>query len=197
MEPSQPTDPRWRFRVLGHADAAELQRFFDANPEFFLRVEGQPPGAQAAAHELDDAPPPELAYREMLVLGVDDGADPGGAMVGMASVVGDFIAEHVWHIGLFIVATALHGSGAAQEVYAALERWMRERGAHWIRLGVVVGNTRAEHFWRRLGYVETRQRGPVTMGRQNNMLRVMVKPLTGGSVGEYLAAVARDRPESP
>jgi hypothetical protein len=35
------------------------------------------------------------------------------------------------------------------------------------------------------------------MGRKTNVLRVMVKPLAGGSVDEYLALVERDRPSAP
>ena len=196
MQERVPIDPRWRFRILADEDAPELQRFFDANPEFFLRVEGRPPGADAAAQELADVPPAEMPYRETLVLGVSDADDPGGTLVGMASIVAGFIADDVWHLGLFIVATALHGSGAAQTMYGALERWVAARGARWIRLGVVVGNAPAERFWVRSGYVETRRRGPLAMGQKTNVLRVMVKPLAGGTLAEYLAAVERDRPES-
>ncbi len=146
-----PRDDRWRFRVLGQDDAAELQRFFDANPEYFLSVDGEPPAPDAAAHELVDVPPPGMPYREMLLLGISDGDDPSGALAAMATVVGGFIAEHVSHIGLFIVATSLHGSGAAQEIHRKLERWMVDRGAAWVRLGVVAGNARAERFWERSG----------------------------------------------
>ena len=197
MQDLPPVDARWRFRVLGQDDATELQRFFDANPEYFLSVDGEPPAPDAAAHELVDVPPAGMPYREMVLLGFTDGDDRRSALVGMATVVGGFISEHVWHIGLFIVATSLHGSGAAQAIYRALERWMGERGAQWIRLGVVAGNARAERFWERSGYLETRRRGPLEMGRKTNMLRVMVKPLAGGSVAEYLTLVERDRPSAP
>jgi len=192
-----PRDDRWRFRVLGQDDAAELQRFFDANPEYFLSVDGEPPAPDAAANELVDVPPAGMRYREMLLLGVTRRGEPGGALAAMATVVEGFISEHVSHIGLFIVATSLHGSGAAQEIYRKLERWMVDRGAAWVRLGVVAGNARAERFWERSGYVETRRRGPIEMGRKTNMLRVMVKALAGGSVDEYLALVERDRPSAP
>ena len=196
LDPPSPAE-RWRFRVLGQGDVDALQRFFAANPEYFVSVDGEPPAADAAAHELVDVPPAGMPYREMLLLGVSDGDDPDGALAAMATVVAGFISEHVWHIGLFIVATALHGSGAAQAIHRALERWMVERGAQWIRLGVVAGNARAERFWERTGYVETRRRGPIEMGRKTNVLRVMVKPLAGGSIDEYLDLVQRDRPAAP
>jgi GNAT superfamily N-acetyltransferase len=185
-------DDRWRFRVLGASDMAELQRFFEANPEYFLTVRGEPPRADEAERELADVPPAAMPYREMLLIGFVDGAS--GELAGMATIVGDFIAEHVWHIGLFVVASALHGSGAAHALYRKLERWMVARGAHWIRLGVVRGSAKAERFWQRSGYVQVRERGPLQMGRKTNLLRVMVKPLAGGALDAYLALVGRDRP---
>jgi len=185
---------RWALRVLAQRDIAALQRFFDANPDYFVAVHGEPPRPDEAEREFRDVPPPEMAYREMRMLGFLDG---DGELVAMATIVGDFIAEHVWHLGLFIVATALHGSGAAHAMYRQLEDWMVERGAHWIRLGVVAGNARAERFWERVGYAEVRRRGPLQMQRRTNLLRVMVKPLDGRAIDAYLARVARDRPGAP
>ena len=188
-------DDRWQLRVLGAADMPGLQRFFDGNPEYFLQTHGEPPLPDQAERELADVPPAEMRYREMRLLGfVEVGT---GTLDAMATVVVDLIAEHVGHIGLFVVATALHGSGAAQATYAQLERWLRERGARWIRLGVVAGNTRAERFWERSGYVQVRERGPLQMGQRTNLLRVMVKPLAGGALADYLALVERDRPDEP
>jgi GNAT superfamily N-acetyltransferase len=186
-------DDGHRLRELGAGDIDAVQRFFDANPEYFLTVNGEAPGPEEAKHEFADLPPAGMTYRAMWLLGFFDGE---GALVGVATIVGDFLQPHVWHIGLFIVATALHGSGAAHALYRRLERWMVERGARWLRLGVVQGSVRAERFWLRCGYVQVRERGPVTMGRKTNLLRVMAKPLAGGTIDEYLALVERDRPET-
>lgn len=189
VEPAEPA--RWRLRVLAEADIGALQRFFDANPEYFLATQGGLPRANEAEIEFHDVPRAGMPYRVMWLLGYFDADDD--SLVAMASVVGDFIAERVWHIGLFIVATALHGSGTAGVLYRMLETWIVGHGAQWIRLGVVRGNARAERFWERLGYVQVRERGPVQTGSKSNLLRVMVKPLAGGSVDAYLALVARDR----
>ena len=63
-------------------------------------------------------------------------------------VVADLLAEQVWHVGLFIVATgAARQRRAAPRSTALLERWMVDQGAHWLRLGVVRGSARAERFW--------------------------------------------------
>jgi GNAT superfamily N-acetyltransferase len=186
-------EDRLRLRILEVTDVAALQRFFDANPEYFLTTQGEPPRPNEAETEFHDVPPADFPYRAMWLLGFFDESD---ALVAMATVVADLVAEHVGHIGLFIVATALHGSGVAGVLYRLLETWMIEQGAHWVRLGVVRGNARAERFWERRGYVDVRERGPVQMGRKSNLLRVMMKPLAGGTLAEYLALVARDRPDA-
>ena len=78
-----------------------------------------------------------------------------------------------------------------------LERWAHEHGARWLRLGVAAGTTRAERFWQRCGFVEVRRRDGVQIGPRAHSMRVMFKPLAGGSLQEYLALIARDRPDAP
>ncbi|HUQ29362.1 MAG TPA: GNAT family N-acetyltransferase [Usitatibacter sp.] len=184
----------FRATQLGEDDLARLQAFFDANPEYDLAVYGTPPAPSKARDEFDEEIPSGFSYERQWMLKF---TRTDGTLVGMASVVSNMMAEAVWHVGLFIVATHLHGTGASREIYAALEAWMRERGARWLRLGVVVGNKRAERFWEGFGYVEVRRRLSLEMGQRVNDLRVMAKPLAGGAIAEYLAMVARDRPESP
>jgi GNAT superfamily N-acetyltransferase len=168
----------------------ELQQFYEANPEYHMLVTGAMPSPQAAQETFDARPPNDWPFTRKWTLAF---RDRPGAMVAIADVIEDLFVEHVWHIGLFIVATSLHGGGAAPEMYRHLESWMRGRGATWSRLGVVIGNDRAERFWEREGYAEIRKRENVRMGERVNTLRTMVKPLAGGSLQEYLASVAHDR----
>jgi GNAT superfamily N-acetyltransferase len=178
---------------LSEDDVGRVQRFFEANPEYHLAVTGAPPGPGAAREEFDSLPPPDWQCGKRWLLQFVDGR---GDIAAIADVIADLIAPGVWHVGLFVVATSLHGSGAAHALYESLEAWMREGGARWLRLGAVVGNTRAERFWQRVGYTEVRQREGIAMGERVNTVRVMVKPLTRGRMDEYLALVSRDRPES-
>ena len=184
----------WRAREMTEADVPRLQAFFQANPEYYVAVNGVPPTPTEAREEWETPIPKDIRYEKRWMIDVA-GAD--GAMVAMANVASNMLADGVWHIGLFIVATHLHGAGAARGIHEALEGWVRGRGAQWIRLGVVAGNSRAERFWEKMGYVEVRRRLAVPMGARVNDLRVLVKPLTGGTIDEYLAIVARDRPETP
>jgi RimJ/RimL family protein N-acetyltransferase len=173
-------------------DIPTLQEFFVANPEYFIAVNGVPPRSSEAFEEFHDQVPAEMSFTKIWRIGF---IDESGAMIGMASVVSDLVAENVWHIGLYIIATRLHGQGTAKAIHDALESWMHCHGAAWVRLGVVEGNTRAEKFWENQGYVETRKRHGVEMGAKVNSLRVMVKAQKGGTLGVYLTKVARDRPE--
>lgn len=177
---------------MDDADLPRLQRFFEENPEYHLMAEGGPPGPHAAQGAFDSMPPNGWRFDKKWMLRF---ADAEGRMTGMADVIENLFVDGVWHIGLFAVATSLHGRGTARELYEALESWLREQGCNWIRLGVVAGNARAERFWEKCGYGEARKRLDVPMGNKKHDVRVMVKPLAGGSIREYLSAVARDRPE--
>ena len=179
---------------IEEGDLSALQAFFDTNPEYELTVTGEPPGPGRAREIFDAVPPEGWPFRAKWLMRL---VDEEGAIVGVADVIEDLFSAGIWHIGFFVVATKLHGSGAAAELYRALENWTRERGARWLRLGVVVGNKRAERFWERCAYVDVARREGVEMGRRTNALRIMAKPLAGGGWDEYFDKVVRDRsPES-
>lgn len=184
----------YRAVELAATDLAELQRFYDENPLYFELVMGERPQSDSARETFHRMPPDDMTFTRKWIMGFRDEA---GALVAMADVIEDLIADDVWHLGLFIVATKLHGAGAARRLYDALERWMREGGARWLRLGVVVGNTRAERFWEKCGFREVRTREDVRMGERVHTLRVMMKPVGGGTVDQYLQLVPRDQGGSP
>jgi GNAT superfamily N-acetyltransferase len=171
-----------------------LQEFFDANPEYFLAIQGEPAAPTEAHEEIHGELPAGWSFTKKWLIGY---LDTAGSLVAMANVVTDLLAVHVWHIGLFMVASIRYGSGDAQLLYAGLEQWARTSGAKWLRLGVVKGNARAERFWESVGYLEVRTREGVQMGKRTNTVRVMVKPLTGSPIVDYLSLVARDQPEEP
>ena len=178
--------------ALHFEDAPVLQTFFERNPEYYKTVGGQPPAATEADEELNGALPAGFTYTRKGVLGVQD---QSGEIIAAVNIVSDLFAPRVWLIGLFIVATHLHGSGKAQIIYAALERWMKRCGAHWLRLGVVAGNTRGERFWSAAGFTELRVRSDVVVGAKRVTMRVMVKPLGDHALADYLDRVPRDHPD--
>jgi GNAT superfamily N-acetyltransferase len=170
---------------------SSLQHFFDANPEYFEAVLGEPAGPNEAHEEIHGELPAGWSFTKKWLVGY---VDERGALVAMANVVSDLLAQGVWHIGLLIVATSRHGKGDARAIYRGLESWAAVNGAAWLRLGVVKGNGRAGRFWESLGFIQTRTRTGVAMGKVTNTLRVMVKPLRDDSLERYLSLVPRDRP---
>ena len=177
---------------LGAGSEAALQRFFEASPQYFLIVTGEPAWPGDAREEIHGEPPEGWSFTKKWLVGY---LDEEGAVQAVADIVSDMLAPGVWHVGLFIVATARQGNGDAQVLYRSLEAWAQQNGAHWMRLGVVAGNVRGQRFWERMGFVEVRKREAVAMGRLSHTLRVMAKPVAGGSFDDYLALVPRDRPE--
>jgi GNAT superfamily N-acetyltransferase len=192
--PSLPLSPIATLRTveLGLDDEALLQRFFDDNPAYFNAVHGEPANPKEALEEIQAQPPAGWSFTKKWMIGY---VDPSGSLAAMAIVVTDLLAPGVWQIGLFIVATVRHGSGDAQRLHQGLERWALNHGARWLRLGVVRGNARAERFWEALGYTQVRLREGMPMGKRTNTVRVMVKPLDGSSIDEFLSLVPRDRPD--
>ena len=168
----------------------QLQAFYAANPLYFEATTGESAQPGDADAEFHARPPADMPYRERWLLAL---CDEQGQWQALVEVVAGLLLPPVWHIALFMVDARHHGQGWAAQLYNALEAWTLASGAHWLRLGVVVGHTRAERFWLRQGYVEVTQRHGVVMGRRSNSLRVMVKPLRD-SVAAYLQQVPRDRP---
>lgn len=178
---------------LDTGDLPCLQEFFNLNPEYFLAVSGQAAAPDEAAQELYGPLPEGWPYTKKWLLGF---VDSSNTLIGMSNLVSDLLAPGVWHIGLFMISTSLHGKGMAHKLYQGLEIWARDSGASWLRLGVVQGNVRAEKFWEKLGYTEVRMRQGVEIGQQSNTVRVMAKPLAGGDIAEYLQLVLRDDPST-
>jgi GNAT superfamily N-acetyltransferase len=189
--PSSPI-PNIRTIELTSSEEPILQRFFDANRQYFLAVNGEPAGLNEAHEEIHGDLPPGWSFTKKWLIGY---VDTQNELVAMANIVSDLLATGVWHIGLFVIATSRHGTGDAQAIYRGLEAWAIDNGAQWLRLGVVQGNARAERFWESLGYIATRTRDGVAMGKLTNTIRVMVKPLAGSSLEQYLSLIERDRPD--
>jgi len=191
-----PHSPVSNLRIieLGVSHESFVQEFFEANPEYFMTVNGELPRPCEAREEITGELPSGLSYSKKWVLGY---LDSTGSLVAMAHIVSDLHASGVWHIGLFLVATTRHGNGEAKTLFQGLESWAISNGAEWFRLGVALGNERAVRFWERMGFRETRKREGVKMGQLTNTIRYMTKSLDGKPIADYLQLVEHDRPGPP
>lgn len=180
-------------RPLERAELPALQALFEANADYFAFSNGMPPGPRAAEEEFDERPPPHLPYTQHWAAGL---FAPDGRLDGTLFVVADLAAAGVWHLALLLVDQRQRGRGLAADTVAAFEAWARAGGARWLRLAVIEGNTRAERFWSRCGFQETRTRHFTDAAGRARVSRVLVKPLAGGTLDEYRAQVPRDRPQA-
>jgi GNAT superfamily N-acetyltransferase len=172
-------------------NAALLQEFFDDNPAFFMATSGEPAGPVEAIEEITSQVPVDMPFTKKWIVGY---VQRDGSLAAMANIMTDLFAGSIHHIGTFIVATRLHGTGRADMLYAGIERWAASNGGAWLRLGVVRGNSRAERFWASQRFIPVRERPGIRMGERIVTVRNMVKPLAGGSLEEYFALAPRDRP---
>jgi len=175
---------------IAREEIAELQAFIESNPVYWLITQGHRPPADDAAKSFDQLPPADMGYSEHLSLLVRHRSTR--QILGQLDIAADLLAIGVYHLGFFMTATRTHGSGFAHRLHEAYECWALERGARWLRLGVVAANHRAEAFWRRVGYVEVKRRDGYVLGDLSHVLITMVKPMPGETLDEYLAAVPRD-----
>lgn len=187
-------DAEWIATEADRSAAAELQAFYEANPEYYEITHGHAPAPDAALKGFDFRPPADMPYTALPMWLIRE--RESGRVIGEVSVAIDLLAPGVTHLGFFMVATSRHGTGFAAELHAAYEAWAIRQGARWLRLGVVEAHRRANRFWLRQGYVEVCQRRDYVLGDLSHTLRVMVKPLRSNSLDDYIAAVPRDRPLS-
>ena len=171
-----------------------LQALFEANPDYFIAVNGKAPDADEAQREFDELPPAHLTYSARWFAGIFDHSH---SLRGLIILVSDLAARSVWHTALFFLERSHRGTGAALEIHASLEAMALASGAQWLRLGVIAGNLPAERFWAKCGYLEVRTRQLVNAAGEERTSRVMVKPLAGGALADYLQRVPRDAPSSP
>lgn len=82
---------------------------------------------------------------------------PGGANGLVAGQVDATDPTAVYLMAMW-VHPAIRGAGAADELVAAVIAWAASEDAKIVRLDVFQGNTRARHFYERLGFRETGHR---------------------------------------
>lgn len=178
-------------RDLHRDELPLLQHLFEANPEYFMLVGGQPPLPDEAEREFDELPPAPLTFSRRWFAGIFDRQQQ---LQGLFVVISDLCAVGVWHTTLFFLTSSLHGTGAAARLQASFETWAMSAGAKWLRLGVVSGNIAAERFWSKCGYHEVRTREIPGASGETRTVRILIKPLTVSGLVEYLRLVPRDSP---
>ena len=172
--------------------AAELHAFYEVNAAYWHLTHGRGPAPNEAEAGFDARPPADISYTALPIWLIREAGT--GSILGEVAVATDLPAQGVMHLGFFLIASERHGTSLAKEVYCAYEAWAIQRGARWLRLGVVECNARASAFWRRHGYEEVKRVEGYVLGTRAHTLITMVKPIPPNALEDYLTAVPRDRP---
>lgn len=179
---------RYRAVELTIDDVGLVQAFYRQNPEYWIIVANKTSSEQMALEDFFAPGNPTVRRGKKWRIGFFDG---NNILVGISYIFSDFLAEHVWHIEFFIVASALHGTGASSEIYDELESWILHQNGSWLRLGVVVGHTKAQRFWEKAGYMALGkwEGGVAGVGLT---IQLMLKPLKNIPLMEYFRCVPND-----
>lgn len=182
--------------TAAEADRPALAAFCRDNPEYDLFLTGEVPDeAEWVEDFMTDLPPTSFNWTHTHKLIARRHQDPD-TISAILDVTEDMIDKGVGHIGLFQVATALHGAGLAHDLYQALEDWLASRGTDVLRLGVLNGNARGMAFWTRHGFLETRHRQGTAPTGKTHLSHVLYKPLKSLTLEAYRLRVPRDDPNS-
>ena len=163
-------------------ELAALQRIFESDEDFALRVTGHPPGPADAQSTLMFVPEGSSP---------DDkapfGVWAGDELVGVLDLLLRYPDDETVYLGLLLIDRDRQGQGIGAAACQALERDLLPRWP-WVRrlrLSVVRTNEQVLGFWRRMGFTETGEVRPWRYDKleSESILMDKVIPGRGGGPG--------------
>jgi ribosomal protein S18 acetylase RimI-like enzyme len=157
-------------------ELAALQRIFESDEDFAVRVTGHPPGPADAQSTLMFVPEGK-SPDDKAVFGVWAGDE----LVGILDLLLRYPDDETLYLGLLLIDRDRQGQGIGAAACQALERDLLPRWP-WVRrlrLGVVRTNDQVLGFWRRLGFTETGEVRPWRYDKLESEVVLMDKPVMG------------------
>ena len=143
------------------ADAAIVQRIYDAAPAYARSTTGAPgrPGAaQRTFAMLPDGCPPDAKHMHLIL--------HDGEPAGFVDVIRGYPDDGSAYVGLFLLAETHHGRGVGRTAYEQLETLIGQwPGVRRIELSVLALNEPALGFWAAMGFSPTGKRTAYAEGR--------------------------------
>ena len=162
--------------VTGDAEElAALQRIFESDEDFAVRVTGHPPGPADAQSTLMFVPEGR-SPDDKAVFGVWDGDE----LVGLLDLLLRYPDDETVYLGLLLIDRDRQGQGIGAAACQALERDLLPRWpwARRLRLSVVRTNAQVLGFWRRMGFTETGEVRPWRYDKLESEAILMDKPIS-------------------
>ncbi|MFS4582859.1 GNAT family N-acetyltransferase [Phaeobacter sp. C3_T13_0] len=154
------------------ADVDLVAAFYRDAPDYWLLVEGGPPGRKKAESFFTDGPPgcdPARSYRLGLFL--------EGRLSGLAELSFGFPEQDDAYLGLMILGTWARGNGRGKQFLTHVEGLARSRGSAHMFLAVIEANPKARAFWEREGFSPTGFSAEMRVGLHDHRVHRLVKPL--------------------
>jgi ribosomal protein S18 acetylase RimI-like enzyme len=167
----------YELRNLQPEDAEALQRLFDQCSDYSLIVEGEP-AASTAAQELFQETPPGRSLADKFVFGL---VNHRGEVVGVLEGMRHYPEEHIWWIGLLLLAPAVRQQGLGRMIVDGFSEYVRSQDGVAMMLGVVADNYLAYKFWRQQGFEKVRITEPRQFGRKRQTVAVLRRSVDSSS----------------
>jgi GNAT superfamily N-acetyltransferase len=168
-------DGRPVLRRVGEDDLDAVQDLLEADPGYSLRVDGRPPGPEAARELLEGAPPDVAPDRKVLL-----GVHRGDGLVAIIDLVRGWPQPDVAHIGLLQVHAQHKGRGiGAQSHDLLLDRVRSWPEIRTLRAAIVETNAaEAAPFWLAMGYTRDATTRPYRAGAVETTVSIWTRSVS-------------------
>ncbi len=154
-------------------EMADLQRVFEAAPQYAQLVTGAAPG-QADAQSTYSILPEGKSYDDKLVLGVY----LADQMIGCVDLIRGYPDPSTAYLALLLIAEPFQRRGFGRAAYEQVEAAILScHSCNRVLLAVVRTNDQVIPFWRKLGFSPTGETRPYRYGSVVSEHVFLVKPL--------------------
>ncbi len=137
--------PNCTTRALEDRDAAPLQALFDADPEYFLGMNGR----KIPVEEIRTMLPSGRTREDKFLYAIER----DGHLAGIIDLIRGYPEPATWHLGFLFIAKAFRAAGLGRAALHALYGHVHAQGGKVLRLGVVEDNNRARWLYATEGFV--------------------------------------------
>lgn len=159
-------DLHFTFRTLSSQDEDSVFELFRACEDYFLLSQGYP--ARNAHEFFNDCPPGrEINHKHLFGIFHDN------LPIAVADIVEGYPQPGTWITGLLIVHPKWRRYGIARSLFENIRSYAQQKGAKTYRVGVVMQNTSAINFWKKLHFSEVSISEPRKYGKIETQVIVL------------------------
>ncbi len=138
-------------RMMHDEDADEILDLCLGNPQFYHYS-----GARAEKEQiLDDlhVTPPGIGTEDKYYVGFYR----EGELIAVMDLIDGYPEKDIAFIGFFMMKKSSQGQGIGTQIIEEVSAYLKRNGKKAIRLGIDKGNPQSFHFWKKNGFLVTRE----------------------------------------